>query len=827
MPKKSINNSILSIMKPFKYIVKIIILLIILTTQKNSVLAQTSQTSYVVKGTITDSATHAPIPFVTIRIKDDKGTPVKAGISAENGSFAILVAEPLNYTVVIAAIGYEQKTLPADLSKTAIKSVDLGTVTLKDQFTNLKEVAITADRPIIRQKADRIIYDLKADPESKANSVLGMMHKIPFITLDGQDNILLKGNSSFKVLINGKPSASVENNLNAILKSMPASTIEKIEVITIPPSKYDGEGLAGIINIITSKKLIDGYSGSLNANESFPVGGPGIGGSFTAKSGKFGISGFTGASIFNNPETGFTNSRVSLDANPTTLVQQGVRKSNSKTAYFGIEMSYEIDSLHLISTQLNINGGRSADHMGQSSELSGATGGSQAYDLLNDNKATNYGLDAALNYQLGFKAVKNRLLTFSYQFSTNHGNRNGQVALSNQVNFNTPDYTQTDRQKFNEHTLQVDFVTPVKQVNIEAGVKGILRNNNSNFGYNSFNDATGQFDADVALSNQYSNTQNVFSAYNSYQVNLKSWNINAGVRVEETVIRANFFSTNTTADQNYFNVLPAVSVGKNLSDQTAINFGFSERIRRPGINRLNPYVDRSNPNFEATGNPNLRPVLLNDIQAGYSSNKKLSLNIGLDYSFMNNLDLLVTSFDPTTQITRTNYQNTGKSSSLGSNISASYPISKAYSLSLNGNVMYLWLQGFSDGAIVHNDRLMYSFSLSNGFRFDKGWALNADLNVVSRNPTGLQGYSNGFVGTAFSVNKELIKSKLSFAARINNPFTTYRNNTARTFGPDFNQLYTSRDYYRSVGISLNYNFGSLKDGISKSRRSIENNDVAN
>ncbi|MCS3736038.1 TonB-dependent receptor domain-containing protein [Mucilaginibacter dorajii] len=814
-------------MKSFKYIVRVIILLIILTTQRNSALAQTSPASYVIKGIITDSGTHAPIPFVTIRIKDEKGTPVKAGISAENGSFVILVTEQMNYTVVVAAIGYAQKTLPANLSKNTAKSINLGTVSLKDQFTSLKEVAITADRPIIRQKADRIIYDLKADPESKANSVLGMMHKIPFITLDGQDNILLKGNSSFKVLINGKPSASVENNLNAILKSMPASTIEKIEVITTPPSKYDGDGLAGIINIITSKKLIDGYSGSLNVNESFPVGGPGIGGSFTAKSGKFGISGFAGASIFNNPQTSFTNSRVSLDANPTTLVQQGVRKSNNKTAYFGTEMSYEIDSLHLISGQLNINGGRSADHMGQSSELTGAIGGNQAYDLLNDNKATNYGLDAALNYQIGFKAVKNRLLTFSYQFSTNHGNRNGQVDLSNQVNFNTPDYTQTDKQKFNEHTLQVDFVTPVKQVNIEAGVKGILRDNNSNFGYNSFNNATGQFDADATLSNQYSNTQNVFSAYNSYQVNLKSWNINAGVRVEETVIRANFISTNTTADQNYFNVLPAVSVGKNLSDQTSVNFGFSERIRRPGINRLNPYVDRSNPNFEATGNPNLRPVLLNDIQAGYSSNKKLSLNIGLDYSFMNNLDLLVTSFDPTTQITRTNYQNTGKSSSLGSNISASYPISKAYSLSLNGNVMYLWLKGFSDGSIVHNDRLMYSFSLSNGFRFDKGWALNADLNVVSRNPTGLQGYSNGFVGTAFSVNKELIKSKLSFAARINNPFTSYRNNTAKTFGPDFNQLYTTRDYYRSVGISLNYNFGSLKDGISKSRRSIENNDMAN
>ncbi|MEB0280810.1 MULTISPECIES: outer membrane beta-barrel protein [unclassified Mucilaginibacter] len=122
---------------------------------------------------------------------------------------------------------------------------------------------------------------------------------------------------------------------------------------------------------------------------------------------------------------------------------------------------------------------------------------------------------------------------------------------------------------------------------------------------------------------------------------------------------------------------------------------------------------------------------------------------------------------------------------------------------------------------------MYSFSFSNGFRFDKGWAVNADLNIVSRNPTGLQGYSNGFVGTAFSANKELIKNKLGFAVRVNNPFTGYRNNVARTFGPDFNQLYTSRDYYRSFGISLNYKFGGLNNGVNKSRTSIENNDMAN
>lgn len=803
-------------------LINIILLLTLLVMQTGSILAQINNSKLTLKGTIVDSTTHDKLAFVTIKLNDDKGETIKAGVSREDGSFAFTMLPPAVYHVVMVTIGYAPKTFLLDLQK----DTNLNLINLQQQANSLKEVAITGTRPIIKQKSDRIIYDLQADPESKSNNVLGMMQKIPYITLDGQDNILLKGNSSFKVLINGKPSASMENNLNTILKSIPASTIEKIEVITIPPSKYDGEGLAGIINIITTKKLNNGYNGSLNVNESFPVGGPGAGGSVTAKSGKFVVAAFGGASITNNPATTFTNSRETFGPAPTSLLQTGDRRSNNKTAYWGSEISYAIDTLHLLSGQFNLNGSRATDHMSQLSGLYGTGGINEAYGLLNNNKGRGYGWDAAINYQIGFKNVKDRLLTFSYQYADNRNNRIGDVTIINPINFNTPNYNQNDRQKFDEHTFQVDFVTPVKKVNIEAGLKGILRNSNSNFGYDGLNVATEQFDADAALSNQYTNKQDVLSAYNSYQINLKSWNINAGVRVEGTVIRADFVSTATAVDQNYVNVLPSIAVSKTF-DQTAFNFGFSQRIRRPGINRLNPYIDRSNPNFQSTGNPNLRPVLLNDLQAGYNSNKKLSLNIGLDYSFMNNLDVQVADFDPATQITRTSYTNTGKAKSLGGNLSLSYPVNKLYNVSLNGNMMYLWLHGTADGIIVYNDMLMYGFSLSNGFHFNKGWAANADLNVLSHKPTGLQGYANGFVGTAFSVSKELVKNKLGFAARVNNPFTGYRNNIARTFGPDFNQLFSSRDYFRSFGISLNYRFGGLNDGVNKSRKSIENNDVAN
>ena len=702
--------------------------------------------------------------------------------------------------------------------------INLAVLTCAAQVKMLKEVAVKKARPLIQRKADRVVYDLKADPESTGSSLLTMMRKVPYLSLDGDDNLLLKGNTSFKVMIDGKPSASMENNLKTVLKSMPASTIDRIEVITIPPSKYDAEGLAGIINIITNKRIYDGYSATLNINESGPVGGPGAGGSFSAKSGKLGISANAGASINNTPETGNSSNRLNQDAQPGMLNQQGYQQLNSKTAYLITALSYQIDTLNLLSAQMNYNGTRDRTESGQYSIFTGATG--QQYSLLSVARGSGYGLDAGINYELGFKSKKNQLLTISYLFSTNRNNKDAEVEFANQVNFGTPDFRQNNNQQFNEHTFQLDFNTPLKNVTIEAGLKGILRENTSDFQYKSFYTPNNQFELDPGLSNGYTNTQNVFSAYNSYQISLGSWNINAGARFEGTKIKAEFVNTATTADQTYFNIVPSIALNKRFKNESSINMGFSQRIRRPGINRLNPYIDRSNPNYEVTGNPYLRPVVLNDIQLGYGINKKISVNLGLDYSFINNLDLQVVNFDPATQVSRITYANTGKSSSLGLNFNLGYSAG-IYRASLNGNAMYLWLAGEVDGTKVNNNLLMYSSTLSNVIRLKRSWAVNADLSVNSQSPTGLQGRANGFFYSAFNFNKEIIKDRFGIAGGIKNPFTKYRKVVNQTSGPAFSQVFQSNNYFRSFNVSLNYKFGGLKDEIRRNRVGIDNNDLSN
>jgi len=804
------------------------VILAILCIANSNAMAQKDLSAGKVTGIIVDSLSKQPLELVTIMLKTEKDSLIKTRVSKGDGKFAFESLHSAKYNLVILFAGYQKKIIPVDLSVDKINN-DLGTLYLSKRVNNLKEVEIKGDRPIIQQKADRIVYDMGADPESKVNNVLSMIHKIPYLSVDADDNVLMKGSSSYKVLINGKPSGMLTNNLKEVLRSMPASTVVRIEVITIPSSKYDAEGMAGIINIITNKKVNDGYKGTLNASEGFPQGGPGVGASFTAQQGKFGINSYGGASMYHEPQTTYTTTRNTTGDDPTNLQQNGYNKSDSKNGYFGAELSYEIDTLNLLSGNFDINGNNYHGLDNQTSVLNGSTGSLQSYDLDNTNHGHRDGFDAAVNYQLGFKSSKNTLLTFSYQYSTYSSNAYTNVDISNPVDYPTPDYNQLNYEDSKEQTIQMDYTHPINKVNMEAGLKAILRNSKSNAEYNSFDASDGFFEPDSALSDMFNYTQDVYGAYNSYQFSLKKWSFNAGLRAEYTGVNANFASSASNTKQNYFNVIPSLSVNKSFTDNSSINFGFTQRLRRPSIYRLNPFVDRSNPDFITTGNPNLHPVIMNIVQLGYSNGggKKVSVYIGTDYTFVNNLDLQVTSYDPSTKVTTTTYGNVGKGGGVEGNLNINYSPVKFYNLGINASALHLFINGTGVASAEKLNTTLSHASLSNGFKFDKGWSMNANFDYYSPNPSSLQGKNNGFASTSLTVNKELVKNKLFFSAGVNNPFTKYRTKVTTTTGPDFVQTGNNLVYFRSVNFSINYNFGRLNSDIKKSRKSINNDDVSN
>lgn len=784
------------------------------------VMSQTT-TSLQISGKITDSVAQKPIGLATVLLKNDKKIQIKSAITAKDGSFVITGLASGNYFISIVFVGYQPKMIPITLT-TSSKNVD--NISLMPSSTQLKGVEITGDRPLIRQEIDRIAYDVKADPESKVNNVLEMMRKVPLLSLDADDNIQLQGNSNYKILINGRPSGMMERNPKDILKSMPASSIERIEVITTPPAKYDGEGLAGIINIITFKKQMNGSNGTVNVNQRFPVGGPGAGGSFTLKTGKIGISTNAGGNLSSTPQLNNSNLRLTEGTNPTNLWQTGTRDFSGKSGYAGVEVSFEVDSLNLISGQLNYNASSNESLSTQFSRLNNTNSLLQSYELRNNLEGSGNGIDAALNYQLGFKKDKNRLLTFSYRYYRYSNDQLNNVDIFNPVAYNLSDYRQKNTGGSSENTFQIDYVYPLKKVIIEAGIKGIFRNNTSEFEFLSLN-PSGGFVTDPLRSNNFDNKQNVYGVYNTYQYTFKNWGIKAGIRAEQTEIDANFSGAASALNKSSLNLIPSISINRKFKDMSSINFGFTSRIQRPGIYQLNPFVDRSNPNFETSGNPDLKPTVGQSIEVNYSRFKKANLNIGLRTMLFNNLVMPRVVTDPVTNITRSSFGNTGSGTLMGLNVNINYPFSPKLrgQLGVMGN--YGIVKGEINGVVLKKQGLMRRAFTSFTYRPTKTWQASASVNYNGPN-LSLQGTSNSFVFSSLSVNKDLFNNKLSVSFAANNAFDKYRKVINYTNGPNFTQESYNQNYQRNFTASLNYRFGKLKDGIKKNKKGISNNDVS-
>ncbi|MCC8410682.1 TonB-dependent receptor [Mucilaginibacter sp. UR6-1] len=802
---------------------KATLLTILYCTLSLCLFAQAPSGNITVKGMVIDSATNKPLDFVTVALQDAATkTPVKSALSKGDGSFELSAAAGKQYQLVLAFVGYNNKVISLE-NKPAI---DLGRIMFSASSKQLGEVQISAVKPVMKQEVDRLSYDVQADPESKAYTALDMMRKVPLLSVDASDAIKLKGSGAYKILVNGKESALMAKNPSDVLKAMPATNILKIEVITTPPAKYDAEGLAGIINIITKTNADEGYNIGVNVRHN-TVWGQGVNLNGTVKKGKFGFAGYVGAGRQPENENSSENSQLRL-ADTSRLLQNGINKFDGNYMYANAELSYEIDTLNLLTGSFEAYKEKNDQLNDQLSQLFDNTNAvTQRYKQMSKSLSHYTGIDAALNYQLGFKKNKEQLLTLSYKYSYSPNDQSTENTFTETLNYRQANFIQNNDQGTKEHTVQLDYVHPLKKINIEAGAKSILRNNYSDFTTDTLI-SPGIYNRNDPQSNIFDYQQNVYSAYNSYQLKGEKWSAKAGLRLEYTTINATFAAGQPELNTNYNNLIPSISVQRKLKT-SSFNLGFTQRIRRPGIYQLNPFVDRTNPLFISTGNPNLKPELNNTFEFTYSNFSKGSINIGLSYAFSNNSIQSVTSFRDTVinnqnqKITTTNYENIGSNRTLGLNVNTNYDITKKLSLSLNGQVSRIWLEGTYNGKLYNNAGYIGNAFANIGYKFENGYRIGLNAGYFSGSVT-LQGKSRYFMYNSYVVSKEFWDKNASIALVANNPYGKNWRNTSTTTTPDFIQNSTYNQIYRHFAIRLSYKFGKLSGEIKKNQRGINNDD---
>jgi len=675
-----------------------------------------AQTTPAIKGLILDSISRKPVSYVTLTLKNSKGIALKSTYTKNNGSFVFDKLAPGNYQLVVTAVAYISKviSLPVD----SLHSAELKYILLISDNTRLNEVIIKGGKPVITQELDRLIYDVHADPENKGLNMLDVMQKVPLLSVDADDNLKLKGNTDFKIYINGKPSAAMSGSPAEALRMMKSINVKRIEVITTPSAKYDSEGAAGIINIVTNN-TIEGYNVIFEAFRTSRLGVLGLGSAFAAKQGKFGVNGYAGSYIRTDaPATNFVNMRT------VTIPYQSVVNSGYSNFPKGdlipanADMSYEIDSLNLLSSSVVLSLNSYDQHDTQSFNIFNQSGALvNDYDFNTASHPSVGRIDASLNYQLGFKNKKDRFLTTSYQYSTTINNFDSYNEAIGRLNYADNQTNQHNNAGLTEHTIQIDYVNPGKELTTELGIKAILRDNYSSY-------ITEQYLASgtVKNSSDFNNDQDIYSIYNGYQVKLKRWGFYGGLRLERTTIAADFNGMASALIHNYNNLIPSVIIQRKFTNASSLNFGFTQRIQRPGILQLNPFENKTNPVFYTAGNPNLVPVVNNNFDVNYGLIKKGTLNLGLNYSFANNTiqNVVLTGNDG---ISRSTFANIGKNDVLGINLNLNYPLSPKLRINFNSRGQYLWLTGIVGSQGYNNEGFSFTTSTNFSYVIPKDWRL--------------------------------------------------------------------------------------------------------
>ena len=701
---------------------------------------------------------------------------------------------------------YAQKTEPAD--------------TLKGQ--TLDEVVVAQRRKLIKNDIDKLTYDVQHDKTAQTKTTLEILKKIPLVTVDGQENIRVQGSTSFKVYRNGHPDPSLSGqNLKDILKAIPASTIKRIEVITDPGAKYDAEGTTAILNIVMmSNTKLQGVSGKVNSDVN-SHGSVRLGTYLITKVGKL-----TTAVNYNLRKQGrkqTENNREEIYDYVKTGEQKREYGTNSTAAtiHFGnISASYEIDSLNLLTASTNFLGYK-ADANAQNTNERWDKNNQLIYKFDNNMTTPGYShlnIGGRLDYQHKTH-LDGEILTLSYMLAATRPHTIFRQTYSNMVNFpvSYTSYDQNTRERFTEHTFQIDYVRPFgKHHKLESGTKYILRYNNST----SLMDYQG---TTPDMESKFKHNAQVAAAYLSYIFTAGKWAARAGLRYEFTRMKASYpDGSNADYHANLNDWVPSASLQYKISDGQTLKFSYNTSINRPGIGYLNPAVI-STPTAVSFGNANLGSSRNQALHLEYMLvTSKLTLQLSPYYSYTNN-GIGHILYEQNRKDVST-YQNVLKSKVFGLSSYTEWTPFTGTSFTLNADIRYARItlptpsikNSGCGGGIYFNweQKIPWELTLTTSIGGEYGNRIY--------DPYAIEGH---WFYYDFTLTRRFFKDKLTVSISAESPFIKERSSTYRIVQGDYTGYERSVMYPQRFNIGFSWSFGKLKASVKRAARSIENDDL--
>ncbi len=771
-----------------------------------------------IKGKVVDDANGQPLEFATVAVKRMRDSSLVSGtITNTAGEFKIADIGPGGYSVEIAFIGYEKfKGRVAFRPQGSAPVNDMGVIRLKLSAQMLEGAEISADKSFVMNNIDRKTYNTDQLAVTAGGNVSDVLQNVPSVEVDADGTVSLRGNENVTILIDGRPSGMTGAGGKSLLESIPSSAIEKVEVLTNPSAKYDPDGISGIINIVTKKNKLQGFTGSVGASTSFED-RYAANLSLNYRKGRWNVSTNYGFNKDFREFTGKTYRESYFNDVTDILKQDEIGFSNRLNHNFKITTDYNISDRSTISGSALFNIGENDNTNDVNYKLFGSDDIMDSlYIRTTDGSGDGLNMDFDLAFRHNFKQ-EGRLLniqtTASFDSDENKNNFRQQGYYDESQPVPVMPILQNDKEIDDNkiYTGSIDYEHPIsKDKKFETGIKTTIRDLDTDYESESFNDSAQQFINDINLTNQFVYQDALHAFYAQYRQSINKFGFQLGVRSEYAVTESELITTGEKFDKDYFSVFPSAFVTYKPDDKSQFKVTYSRRINRPRGQQINPFADYDDPLNIRKGNPFLDPEYTDSYEAEYNRFiGKVSLTFTGYARFTHDYIQRYRTFTPD-GVTVTTFENLSESRNYG------------LETILNGSPYKWWSFTFStnlfkneiDASNLQDDLNSESFSASGRIftTFKLPYKLELQLSYFYRAPMKVtQGTMKDMQMATIALSKKVLKDKGVITFRVADPLDIQR------FGFEFEdetykQDFTRRRSQRTFTLGFTYRFGELKDG---------------
>jgi outer membrane receptor protein involved in Fe transport len=779
------------------------------------------------RGTVLDSASRQPVGYATVVLLPPAPAtqPVAGTTTDAQGTFVLAGLAAGEFRVQVSFVGYGTRARPVAVSA-GVR--DIGEILLPAAAQQLGEAVVVGRKPLVEVRPDRLVYNAGQDASNAGGTATDVLRKAPLLTVDGQGNVQLRGSTNFRVLVNDKPSPTLASNLAQALKSFPADQIQSVEVITTPSAKYDGEGTAGIINIVLKKSAERGLSGRLGAS-----GGnreADLTSALNFQTNKIGLTAAASTGAWYNPSQNLRH-RLGVETLGLDTLTQHADQYNRGTWYNGsLGLDYDPAPHHRLSLAGTVTGYRGTVEQTLYNRFGAPDPtANELFARATTTRSGGLNVEGTGTYTRTFDQARKEWSVlaqyaladglFGYDFDEY---RNSAVPL--EASRATRRERSQGRTPGREYTVQSDFTQPLGEKNsLELGLKAIFRRTGSVATVDTLVSVPGaRFAPAPGRATDFSYAQDVQAAYATYTLALgEKLTATLGSRLERTALAADFRASGTSLPaRSYLTLLPNGHAQYAFTEATSLRAAYSRRITRPYIDYLNPFVDRSDAKNLVYGNPSLDPELTDSYELSYSTtHNSTTLNVAASGRHTGNAIELIRLATADPSITTQTYANVATN--------AFYQLSFYAST----NPLPKWdLSGGLDGQyIVRRSAVLNTgrrgatavLSFNTSYAFDKGWTALAYGSGSLPTPQ-LQGRGPASLDYALGAKKSLFQEKADLTLNLTNPFNAYFPYRTTTTTPAFDEFNEYRSYERAVRLSFSYRFGAAQQ--ARERKQISNDD---